>query len=138
MLNREHIEKLLVTNGVAPTASDEEIKSVLLSARWHKDDVETAMIVLRENTSTHQSHIDSLHKIFRSDERLKPETVSALLGVSMNVSSANLPRSKGSRRPQLTLLQFLGIFVIASVIAVGMVTLSLWQFEIGPFHQTHR
>lgn len=138
MLQREHIEKLLELNGVSLDASDEEIKSVLISARWHKDDVETAVLVLRENSVTHKQHVDSLHKVFRTDERLRPETVSALLGINMHVDKNELARQKNAAKPQVRLPQMLSIVFFSMCLAVLFVSALMWRLDMGVFHQTLR
>lgn len=139
MFERSQVEKLLSLNGVSPQSSDEEIKSVLLSARWHKDDIEAAVLVLRENTVTHQTHVDSMHKVFRSDERLRPETVSALLGIEMNVMSDDLGQRAG-RRPVrgLTPRQMMFIAIVSLALSVTFVMAAMWSLEMGMFHQTLR
>ncbi len=138
MLKREHIERLLALNGVTPTASDEEIKSLLLGARWTKDDVEAAVIVLRENTTTHEKHVDSLHKVFQSDDRLRPDVVASLLGVHMDVSAADISRVRKRKRGSVSLQQSVSIALLAIVLATGFVLFSMWHLEVGIFHQTLR
>ncbi len=138
MFQRDQIEKLLSLNGVHTTASDDEIKSVLFSARWHKDDVEAAMMVLRENKITHETHVDSLHKVFRSDERLRPETVSALLGIEMEVTSDELTGTRGLPRAGLSSGQFMSIALVSLALSVIFVLSSMWFLEMGFFHRTLR
>ena len=96
MIERSALEHILAANGIAATSPDEQIKSVLVEANWHQDDVDTALTVLRENVETHEQKVDSLHKIFRTDQRLKPETISALLGIDVEV-----PPSVHSQRPEV-------------------------------------
>ena len=86
MIKRDQIESILKINGVQPTSPDEEIRSVLLSARYSKDEVDTAIMVLRENTKTNKTRVDGLHKVFRSDEALSPEEISQLLGIEIELS----------------------------------------------------
>ncbi len=139
MFERSQVEKLLSLNGVNTEASDEEIKSVLLSARWHKDDIEAAVLVLRENKITHQTHVDSMHKVFRSDERMRPETVSALLGIEMNVSSSELSSSarKAASRG-VTPRQMMLVAFISLALSLIFVMAAMWHLEMGLFHQTMR
>lgn len=138
MFQRDQIEKLLSLNGVHTTATDDEIKSVLFSARWHKDDVEAAMMVLRENKVTHETHVDSLHKVFRSDDRLRPETVSALLGIEMEVTSDEISNKRSQRRAGLTSGQFMSIALVSLTLSVIFVLSSMWFLEMGLFHRTLR
>jgi len=138
MLERDHIEKLLKLNGVAVTAPDEEIKSVLLSARWHKNDVETALLVLRENTKSHETHVDSLHRIFSSDEHLQPETISALLGVDVTISNADLDERKRYSRNAISPQQMMQIGIMSLILSLIFVFASMWYLEMGVFHITMR
>jgi hypothetical protein len=138
MFDRSHIEKLLHLNGVEPTAPEEEIKSVLISARWHKNDVETALLVLRENTQSHETHIDSLHKVFRSDDNLHPETISALLGIDVNIAKDALTQKKYAQKPQLSAPQALQICGVSFAIAIVFILASMWYLEMGVFHVTMR
>ena len=64
MIERKHIEQLLKLNGLAPTSHDEEIKSVLLSARYKEDEVDTAILILRENKQSHKTKVDGHTKFF--------------------------------------------------------------------------
>jgi hypothetical protein len=86
MIKRDQIESVLKINGVQPTSPDEQIRSVLLSARYTKDEVDTAIMVLRENTKTNKTRVDGLHKIFRTNEGLRPDEISQLLGIEVNLS----------------------------------------------------
>lgn len=138
MLERAHIEKLLKLNGVETTAPDEEIKSVLISARWHKDDVETALLVLRENIKSHETHVDSLHKIFRSDEHLQPETISALLGVDVALTGSDIAAHKKYSRNAISPRQMMQIGIVSLTLSLIFVFASMWYLEMGVFHVTMR
>ncbi len=85
MLEKNNIEAFLRVNGIAPTAKDEEIRSVLLSARWNNDEVDTALMVLKENIKDQTTHVDTLHKVFNSDKRLSAAEISSLLGITVNI-----------------------------------------------------
>lgn len=136
MFQRQDIERFLKINGVSLEDTDEEIKSVLISAQWHKHDVEAAVLVLRENKKDHQTHVDSLHKVFRTDERMSPETISSLLGIEMNITSAEVIRrhSKASRRIQPS--QVLLIACMALALSLVFLFASMRYLEMGLFHKT--
>ncbi len=136
MFERAHIEKLLKLNGVEATAPDEEIKSVLLSARWHKNDVETALLVLRENTTSHESHVDSLHKVFRSDDSLKPETITALLGIDSHLAKGSLETR--NMTPRISAGQILQIGLLSLSLSLIFILASMWFLQMGIFHPTLR
>ncbi len=137
MLHKEYIEKILALNGVSLDSPDEEIKSVLLSARWHEDDIDTAVLVLRENKTTHETHVDSVHKVFRTDERLRPETVSALLGVKMDISGETLSVKKTRYRHGLSTGQMMKISIIALMLSMIFVFAAMWYLQMGLFHQSY-
>jgi hypothetical protein len=136
MLDRANIEKILKLNGVEPTAPDEEIKSVLVSARWHKNDVETALLVLRENKESHATHVDSLHKVFSSDAQLKPQTISALLGIDVTIAKDNLNLDRKRGTPTVTFGQMIQIFFVSASASLICILASMWYMQMGIFHIT--
>ncbi len=132
MLEKAVIERLLITNGVDPNGPDEEIKSVLFSAKWHEDDIETALLVLRENTETHQKRVDSLHKVFRTDDKLSPETISALLGIDVDI-----PVERDSRRAKkssASAKEMMNITFISLTLSVIFALTAMWYLKMGPFY----
>lgn len=133
MIDRTHIERILKINGLAPTAPDEEIRSVLVSAKWHKDDVETALTVLRENVKTHETRTDTLHNVFLTDERLSPEAIESLLGIDVEVSSEDLRSLKNSRR-RINAWQMLTIAGYALVFALISLAALMYWLQLGFFH----
>lgn len=137
MFQKNHIEKILRLNGLEPTASDEEIKSILISARWHADDVDAAILVLRENTVTHQTHIDSLHKVFQSDDRLRPETISALLGIEMDLPATLSESKKKGSQSRLSSQQIMNITIVSLSLSLIFVLAAMWYLKMGIFHQTY-
>ena len=133
MIDRTHIEQILKLNGLAPTAADEEIRSVLISARWNKEDVETAITVLRENINTHKSRVDTLHDVYLTDKKLSPEAIHSLLGIDVQVDSNELETLRISRR-NLYHWQVLSIFVIAILVAITLVLGMMYMTGFGFFH----
>jgi hypothetical protein len=139
MFQRSHIEQLLRINGVESTAPDQEIKSILLSARWHEKDVETALLVLRENKASHETHVDSVHKTFRADDQLQPETISALLGIDVDIPKNAVITSRGGKRQfRLSMGQIIGISLISIIFSGFFLFGSMWYLEMGIFHITMR
>ena len=133
MLDRSHIEQLLKLNGVEPTAPDEEIKSILLSARWHNQDVETALLVLRENTESMKTHVDTLHKVFHSDDHLHPETIAALLGVSVDITRDAVCKNHKKSGTNVNFFQVLQIALVSVCCAFLFIVCTMWYMHIGPF-----
>lgn len=138
MLDRSNIVELLKINGVDISAPDQEIKSILLSARWHKDDVDTALLVLRENTLTHEKRVDTFHKVFANDEHLKPETISALLGVDIEVSKNQLSKKTLEERLDISFGQIMQIALVSVCFSILFVTFSMWYMHVGMFHIAYR
>ena len=133
MINRKQVENILKINGVTPTSADEEIRSVLLSARYNKDEVDSAIMVLRQNVKTNETRVEGLHKVFRTDIALKPEEVSDLLGVQIDVSE-KLAVSNNTRN--FSILNFLVIWIMSVMIAVFGILVLMYQYQIGPFYSS--
>jgi hypothetical protein len=136
MLERSQLEQFLKINGVPVSARDEEIKSVLLQARWGEKDVETALLILRENIHSHETHVDSLQKVFQTDTALKPETITALLGIDMFVSKEQLDARGQKHTRSVTILEVLQIVFISVVLATLFIVGSMWYMQMGIFHIT--
>jgi hypothetical protein len=133
MLQKSDIETILKVNGVLLSSPEEEIRSVLLSARYNDNDIDTAIMVLRENTTTHKTRVDGLHKIFRSDEALRPSEISALLGIDIEVDHINI-RKSSSR--EMTFFQNTIVTVIAIFLAMFGVTIAMYYYQVGIFYPT--
>lgn len=131
MLQKKDIETILKINGVSVVAPDEEIRSVLLSARYNNEEVDTAIMVLRENIKTHQTRVDGLHKIFRSDEALKPAEISALLGIDVQIDEINIRKE---RERETSFLQSSIVAVVATFFALMGVIIAMYVYEVGIFH----
>lgn len=129
MIDKNALERYLKANGVTTDAPDDEIKSVLFSAKWHQDDIETALMVLRENLETHEQHVDSLHKVFRSDERLQPETISALLGIDVDIQPEELRRSQSDIDARSILIVGLVALAMSSLFLLT----AMWYLKTGFF-----
>lgn len=131
MIDRKHIESILKINGLGNTAPDEQIRSVLLSARFNKDEVDAALMVLRENTKTNATRVDGLHKVFRTDETLKANEISQLLGIEVHVEE-KIEAGINARR--YTLFQVIILWFISIIIATTAVLFYMYSNEMGVFH----
>jgi hypothetical protein len=138
MIDRRHIEELLRLNGVKETAPDEEIKSVLISARWHEKDIETALVVLRENKESHQTRVERLNKVFTSDDKLQPELISSLLGVDVDVSSDVFGQAPRKKKRSLSFAQVLQICFFSLILSSACILGMMWHLDVGLFHFTMR
>lgn len=136
MFQRSHIEKLLRLNGIEPPAKNEDIKSILISAKWHEDDIEAAITVMQEDPESHETHVDSIHKVFRTDERLRPETVSALLGIQMDMTSSDVDVSRSGAKGGMSMSQMTVIALSSLILSLIFVLAAMWHLQMGLFHQT--
>jgi len=117
MIEKKHLESFLKANGIAPTASDEEIRSVLISARWDHSEIDTALIVLRENMSNHETHVDTIHKVFNTDSRLNAAEINSLLGIKVSLSTEDIRTSLSDTRASVERTRMAAGFVLALVIS---------------------
>ena len=133
MFDKKQIESILKVNGIASTAPDEEIRSILLSARFNNDEVQTALMVLRENVKTNKTHVDGLHKVFRTDQALQPAEISQLLGIDVDLETP-LERQHSSQR--YTLFQVFLLWTASILIATTAVMYYMHAQQMGLFHST--
>ncbi len=131
MISRDHIETILKINGVAPSSPDEQIRSVLLSARYSKDEVDTALMVLREDMVTKQTRVDGLHKVFRTSEALRPEEISQLLGIDVSIEN---PIAAQKKRETLSFLHYATIWFLSVIVAVSGILFYMYLHQVGVFH----
>lgn len=131
MSSRDQLEALLKINGVSASSPDEQIRSVLLSARYTKDEVDTAIMVLREDTKTKQTRVDGLHKVFRTNEALAPSEVSALLGIDVSVEEAIEEREKAR---SLSTFQIMIVWLMSVAVAVSGIMFYMYMQKVGVFH----
>lgn len=132
MLQRQQIESILKINGVSTASPDEEIRSVLLSARFNEDEIDTAILVLRENKKTNISRVDGLHKVFRSGEALHPSEITSLLGIEVNI--VELTNKKINDAKKLILVQGVAIMLIALALASLGILVAMFIYKVGIFH----
>ena len=131
MINRSHIENILKINGVSSAEPDEIIRSVLLSARYNKNEVDTALMVLRQDIDTKEVRVEGLHKVFYTNDSLLPQEISSLLGVDLNVDSYN-PEPVETRG--LGMLILMVIWLCSVGFAVFGILLYMHAHNIGLFH----
>lgn len=131
MTDRSQIESILKVNGLGKTAPDEEIRSVLLSARFNKDEVDTALMILRENTKTSETRVDGLHKVFRSDRVLQPNEISKLLGIDISLRDEV---SSATDVKRFSAIELALLSTVSALLAVVCVLLYMYTQNIGWFH----
>lgn len=131
MIDRTYIEKILKINGMSASEPDELIRSVLLSARYDKNEIDTALMVLREDAETKRIRVEGLHKVFRSDDSLKPKEISELLGIDVDLNRY-MPEQMDSQRIGLTTIMIIWLCSVA--FAVIGVLLFMHMNSVGIFH----
>ncbi len=131
MTSKNQLEALLKINGVKPDSSTEKIRSVLLSARYKDDEVDTAIMILKEDTKTNKSRVEGLHKVFRTDNTLKPAEISQLLGIDVDIEKEIVPQSKGRT---MSLSQKFLVWFASTVIAIAGILIYMYLLNVGVFH----
>jgi hypothetical protein len=133
MLSKLQIESFLHMQGVSAASTDEEIRSVLSAAQYSDTDIATALSTLRNNAPADANRYDGLHKIYRTDEGLKPNEVSKLLGIDVHITDLEI---KNHRERAMTGGQYLVVLSLALVIAFGGIFYAMYEHKTGPFHPT--
>ena len=131
MIDRSKIEALLEIQGIPPTAPEEQIRSVLMSAQYDDDEISTAITVLRENKVNNSAHVDGLHKIYRTDSGLKPAEIAALLGINVEVSDLQI---KNHRQRGVSNYHYFIILGMVLFLAIGGLMFAMYLNQTGPFH----
>ncbi len=133
-IDKKYIESLLRANGIKPPTSDEKIKSVLISAHFNNDEIDTALLVLKENDVDHTTHVDTLHKVFRSNDRLNSSEINELLGITVEIDE--LQEDEKFRRDSIHVMRMqtmLSLF-LALVLAVLLIWVVMYRDKTGVFH----
>jgi len=133
MIDRHHIEALLSANGLPPTAADEEVRALLIEARWNVHDVETALTVLRESTATDDKSINSIHRVFWSDSRLSSADINSLLGVQVTVHPADIATNRQLAGSRQALWYGLILTLLTITIVIGTVFYFMYSNQAGMF-----
>ena len=134
MLQKKQIEMILRVNGVDLSSPEEEIRAVLLSASFKGQDIDTAIMILRENTTTQISRVEGLHKVFRTNQRLNANEISALLGIDVSIDE--LPREKLPRRQNTSpWIHNTSVVLIAIGLASVGVVFAMYIYDVGLFYK---
>lgn len=131
MIDRNHIEKILRINGMSPAEPDDMIRSVLLSARYNKDEVDTALMVLREDAETKRIRVEGLHKVFRTNDALQPKEISQLLGIEVD---ARKFKPELVDTPRVGMATFFSVWIFSVLFAVMGILFYMHINSIGFFH----
>jgi hypothetical protein len=131
MITRKQVETILKINGVPASSADEQIRSILLSARYSNDEVDTALMILREDVNTKQTRVDGLHKVFRTGDALRSDEISNLLGIDISIEDKIEERKK---KKQISFTQYIVVWVSSVLLAVSGILFYMYLHKIGVFH----
>lgn len=128
------IENILKANGVSMESGDDEIKSLLFSARWHEDDIDTALFVLRNDKDNNKQRIDAVYDDdFRLQDRMRPETISAMLGIEVDYDPERREYGRGENVGTMGILGMIFVLSAAIIFSVLVLLLFMFVFKIGVF-----
>jgi len=133
MFDRNQIETFLRINGMSPFNKNEEIKSLLLSARWNEHDVDTALMILKQNKYSNETTVDVSRKVFHSNQRLTPSEIQSLLGIDVEVADS-VAFSFAEERLKMERRSTRAALLLAIVIAFASVLYVMYQEQAGIFH----
>lgn len=131
MINRDQIEKILKINGVSAAAPDEQIRSVLLSARYDNDEVDTAIMVLREDINTKKTRVDGLHKVFRTEQALDSKEIAQLLGIEVDITDRITAREN---REKASFSYYIVLWLVSVAFATGAILFYMNMHQVGIYH----
>lgn len=125
MLDRGHIERVLRLNGLEPNAPDEEIKDLLVNARWREDDVDAAIIILRSDPRSQNSNTYHIQDALLTERKLAPEMLNSLLGIDVEVNNvAERHRSALKRTYHIQLISLVLFSILAALVFLLIVVQS--------------
>ena len=131
MIDPSHIKKILEINGINSQAPEDTIRSVLLSARYNKDEIDTALLVLRENLETKKVRVEGLHKVFRTSHALAPKEISKLLGIEVDVSRFE---GKAAQKKAVSRWEYFIVWLLSIVLAIVGTDMFMHMNKVGLFH----
>ncbi len=133
MFQRNQLETILKINGVSINASPDEIREILLRASYNNEEIESAIMLLKENSSGNPLKFTDLQKVFLTTDALKPAEISALLGIEVQIGNVQVTQS---RSRELTGYQTAIVTALAIIIAILGVGIAMYIYEVGFFHPT--
>ena len=80
--------------------------------------------------------MDTLHKVFRTDERLQPSTISALLGIDLDITDADLVPDAIESRNSISFMQKTRMACMTLFLAGACMVGLMWFMKVGIFHHT--
>lgn len=138
MIQKAQVENFLRLNGIPATAPDEEIRSALISASWHEDDVEIALMVLRGQKGSEAPEdveVIAARQLFHSDARVSPKLLSSLLGVPVHSKEGSVRAVYRKELSYKVMLMRAIVIVLLSLLIGGVfIFFLMYAFDMGIFH----
>lgn len=132
-MNKNQLKAVLKINGYTAEASDEDIRAVLLRAKYSEAEIQKALLILREKDVSPMIRSDGLHTVFYTDSHLRPSEIAGLLGIEVNF---DVGKFKQQRKNQITVSPQEAFVVIglSLLIAISSIVIYMYINNIGIFH----
>lgn len=130
-MNRNQLKSILKINGYTEDASDDDVRAVLLQAKYSESEIENALIILRQSDVKPMVRSDGLHTVFYSDSHLKPREIAGLLGIEVDFEASSF---RLEEKKSFNLNEVLIIMVLSAVIAILGIVIYMYSNQIGFFH----
>ncbi len=131
-MEREDLERTLAINGVSIADGDAVVAKVLEGARYKEAEIKEALNLLKNTPDlVNKSRVEGLHKLFRTDNSLRPDEISKLLNIEISEESIGEQRA---RERNLGATQLMMVGACSVVLALGGIVLYMYLNEMGVFH----
>ena len=115
---------------VVHTETKETAERPHQDAPWLKESVDIYDVTPEERE-------EMIRTVYRTNERLSPQTIHALLGIDVDLSAYELSYAERRRKEEgIGGLQLFIILIASVAIAAIAVFFGMYYFEVGPFHPT--
>ncbi len=132
MITKTEVESILRLNGVPVTAPDDMIKTVLQNANLTAEEADYAIQILRlPSDQLKQSDVTGLHKLFRTDQSLRPDEIVQLLGIEVEHTDEVVPQGKARAASPL---QMTLVWILSAIFALAGILLYMYANNVGVFH----
>jgi hypothetical protein len=133
MYDRKHLEKMLSINGIAPNASEEEVRKTLREARYRDEEVDQALAVLRGEAIATSDIAAGAAKLLTTDQTLSPADISRLLGIEVVLPKRATDQAP-MPHPANLWKQRLVISLLSLLLAFIGLGLAMYLLKVGIFH----
>ena len=137
MIDKHQIANFLRINGVSTAATDDEIRSALISARWDPRDVEVALLTLHdEAVPENTENAAAAHQVFNTDTPIASDTLTSLLGIDVTLARSQLKNKShdGVFGTGHSASFFAAIILTPLFLAFVIGVFVMYTLSIGPFY----